>query len=118
VAECRVPENRVRVVVSSLVSSVYVRLRSLVFKLNAMLRVTDVNGLRRTVIPTPENQKVGGSTPPLATKLLVEKLCQQGIEDGIVVDDEQSYAENVVSGPPKNKFRASLLWRAIVKTCG
>ena len=37
-AECRVRKTRVRVVVSSLVSSVYVRLRSLVFKLTGPCR--------------------------------------------------------------------------------
>jgi hypothetical protein len=31
---------------------------------NAAMQVTDVNGIRRTVIQTPENRKVGGSTPP------------------------------------------------------
>jgi hypothetical protein len=33
-----------------------------------------------------------------------------GIEDGVVVYDEQAYAENVLVREPKNKFRASLLW--------
>ena len=67
VAECRVPENRVRLVVSSLVSSVYVHPRSSAFTMNVAVQVADVNGIRRTVIQTPENRKVGGSTPPLAT---------------------------------------------------
>jgi hypothetical protein len=62
VAECRVPENRVRVVVSSLVSSVYVHLRSSVFTINVAVQVADVNGIRRTVIQTPENREVGTST--------------------------------------------------------
>src|SRR5947209_18799239 len=45
-----------------------VRLRSSAFsrvRFNAAMQVTDVNGIRRTVIQTPENRKVGGSTPPL-----------------------------------------------------
>jgi hypothetical protein len=53
-----------RGVVSSLVSSVYVRLRSSVFKIVVAVQVADVNGIQRTIIPTPENQKVGGSTMP------------------------------------------------------
>jgi hypothetical protein len=32
---------------------------------NAAMQVADVNGIRRTIILTPENRKVGGSTPPL-----------------------------------------------------
>ena len=67
VAEDRVRESRVPVVVSSLVSSVYVHLSSSASKVNAAVQVADVNGIRRTIIPTPENRKVGGSTPPLAT---------------------------------------------------
>jgi hypothetical protein len=59
--------SRGAVVVSSLVSSVYVRLRSLVFKSMQAMQVTDVNGIRRTIIPSPENRKVDGSTPSLAT---------------------------------------------------
>ena len=46
--------------VSSLVSSVYVRLRSSAFKSNVATQATNVNGIRRTVIPTPENRKVAG----------------------------------------------------------
>ena len=48
-----------------------IRLRSPAFisvQINVAGQVADVNGLRRTVIPTPENRKVGGSTPPLATR--------------------------------------------------
>jgi hypothetical protein len=69
--------SRGAVVVSSLVSSVYVRLRSLVFgsafigiRISAAMQVTDVNGIRRTINPTFENRKVGGSTlvwPPPVT---------------------------------------------------
>ena len=46
----------------TLVSSVYVRLRSLVFGLNAAMQVADVNGIRRTIIQTSEKRTVGGST--------------------------------------------------------
>jgi len=60
-------------VVSSLVSFVYVRLRSCGIQINAVAQVVNVNGTRRTVIPTPENRKVGGSTPPLATTSEVGK---------------------------------------------
>ena len=67
VADCCVPENRVRLVVSSLVSSVYVHPRSPAFTINVAVQVADVHGIRRTVIHTPENRKVGGSTPFLAT---------------------------------------------------
>ena len=35
-------------------------------QIDLLAQITDVNGLRRTVIPTPENRKVSGSTPPLA----------------------------------------------------
>jgi hypothetical protein len=59
--ECRVCESRVPVVVSSLVSSVYVRLRLSAFKINVAVQVADVNGIRRTIIQTSENRKVGGS---------------------------------------------------------
>ena len=47
-----------------------IRLRSPTFigvRIHAAMQVADVNGIQRTVIPTPENRKVGGSTPPLAT---------------------------------------------------
>jgi hypothetical protein len=40
----------------------------------------------------------------------VREFYWRGIEDGIVVYDEQAYAENVLVRVPKNKFRASLLW--------
>ena len=40
----------------------------------------------------------------------VREFYWRGTEDGIVVYDEQAYAENVVVRAPKNKFRASLLW--------
>jgi hypothetical protein len=63
VAECRVPENSVRVVVSSLVSSVYVRPRSSASTINVAVQVADVNGIRRTTLPTPENRKVDSATP-------------------------------------------------------
>jgi hypothetical protein len=32
-----------------------------------MVQVANVNGTQRTIIPTSENRKVGGSTPPQAT---------------------------------------------------
>ena len=38
-------------------------------QINLATQVVNVNDIRRTVIPTPENRKVGGSTPPLATTL-------------------------------------------------
>jgi hypothetical protein len=47
-----------------------IRLHSSTFidiRINTAMQVADVNGLQRTTIPTPENRKVGGSTPPLAT---------------------------------------------------
>jgi hypothetical protein len=37
------------------------------------MQVANVYGIRRTVILTPENRKVGGSTPPLATTSEVGK---------------------------------------------
>ena len=40
--------------VSSLVSSVYVRLRSLVFKINSTMQVTNVSDIRRIIIQTSE----------------------------------------------------------------
>ncbi len=40
----------------------------------------------------------------------VREFYWRGIEDGVVVYDEQTYAENVLVRAPKNKFRASLLW--------
>ena len=46
-----------------------IRLRSPKFngiRIDTATQVTDVNGVRRTVIPTSENWKVGGSTPSLA----------------------------------------------------
>jgi len=43
------------------VSSIYVRLSSLVFRLGLLTQLADVNGIPRTVIPTPENRKVDGS---------------------------------------------------------
>jgi hypothetical protein len=47
-----------------------IRLRSSKFigiRINTTVQVADVNGIRRTIIPTPENRKVGGSTAPLFT---------------------------------------------------
>jgi hypothetical protein len=44
-----------------------IRLRSSKFigiRINTTVQVTNVNGTRRTIIPTPENRKVGGSTRP------------------------------------------------------
>ena len=46
-----------------------IRLRSPTFigiQINAAMQVTDVNDIRRTVIPTPENRKVDDSALPLA----------------------------------------------------
>jgi hypothetical protein len=40
----------------------------------------------------------------------VREFYWRGIEDGVVVYDEQAYAEDVLARAPKNKFRASLLW--------
>ncbi|MCA1704465.1 MAG: hypothetical protein LC808_14880 [Actinobacteria bacterium] len=40
----------------------------------------------------------------------VREFYWRGIEAGVVVYDEQAYAENVLVRAPKNKFRASLLW--------
>jgi hypothetical protein len=40
----------------------------------------------------------------------VREFYWRGIADGVVVYDEQAYAENVMVRAPKNKFRASLLW--------
>ena len=40
----------------------------------------------------------------------VREFYWRGIEDGVVVYDEQAYADNVLVSAPKNKFRASLLW--------
>jgi hypothetical protein len=56
-----------------LVSSVYVRLRSPTFigvQINATAQVANVDAIRRTIIPRPENRKVDGSTPLLATPLM------------------------------------------------
>ena len=36
-------------------------------RINAEMQVADVSVFQRTTIPTTENRKVGGSTPPLAT---------------------------------------------------
>jgi hypothetical protein len=36
-------------------------------RFNATTQVANVSDARRTIIPTPENRKVGGSIPPLAT---------------------------------------------------
>lgn len=40
----------------------------------------------------------------------VHEFYWRGIEDGVMVYDEQVYAEKVLARAPKNKFRASLLW--------
>ena len=40
----------------------------------------------------------------------VREFYWRGIEDGVVVYDEQAYADNALVRAPKNKFRASLLW--------
>src|SRR5947209_18483120 len=47
-----------------------IRVRSSMFigiQIDAAMQVTNVSVIPRTIIPTPENRKVGGSTPPLAT---------------------------------------------------
>jgi hypothetical protein len=54
VAECRVRQSRVRVVVSS----VYVRLRSSAFEIDAAVQVADVNGIQRTIIQISDNWKL------------------------------------------------------------
>jgi hypothetical protein len=43
-----------------------IRMRSSTFfgiQINAAIQVTDVSVTRRTIIPSPETRKVGGSTP-------------------------------------------------------
>ena len=48
-----------------------IRLRSSAFshvRFNAAMQVTDVNGIRRTIIQTSENRKVGGSTKASAVR--------------------------------------------------
>jgi hypothetical protein len=40
----------------------------------------------------------------------VHEFYWRGIVDGVMVYDEQAYAENVLARAPQNKFRASLLW--------
>jgi len=40
----------------------------------------------------------------------VHQFYWRGIKDGVIVYDEQAYAENVLVRASKNKFRASLLW--------
>jgi hypothetical protein len=47
-----------------------IRLRSSTFfdiRINTAMQVTNVTIIRGTIISSPENRKVGGSTPPLAT---------------------------------------------------
>ena len=57
-----------------------IRLRSPTFigiRLNAAMQVADVNGIRRTVIPSPENRKVGGSsTVRLLSRISEHALCR------------------------------------------
>jgi hypothetical protein len=55
-----------------------IRLRSPTFigvRINAAMQVADVNGIPRTIIQTPENRKVGGSStllaPPLSAQMFV-----------------------------------------------
>ena len=53
-----------------------IRLRSSGFigvQIDVLAQIADVNSIRRTVIPTPENRKVGGSTPPLPLYLTCAK---------------------------------------------
>jgi hypothetical protein len=62
-----------------------IRLRSPKFigvRINAATQVTDVNGIRRTIIQTSENRKVGGSTPPLATPLAATLACDVPCSQG------------------------------------
>jgi hypothetical protein len=61
-----------------------IRLRSPTFigvRSNVAMQVADVNGIWRTIIPSPENRKVGGSPPPLATTPQVEWLQQRSCQD-------------------------------------
>src|SRR5918998_3616493 len=70
---CRIPIQRAKVSTrqrspGGLIIGL-IRLRSPTFigvRSNAAMQVADVNGIRRTIILTSENRKVGGSTPPLA----------------------------------------------------
>jgi hypothetical protein len=60
------------------VSSVYVHLRSSASKSNVAVQVADVDGIQRTNVLTPENRKVGGSTPPWPPRFIargVGSLC-------------------------------------------
>jgi hypothetical protein len=53
-----------------------IRLRSSAFsgvRISAAMQVTDAGGAWQTRILSPENRKVGGSTPPLATVSDVHK---------------------------------------------
>jgi hypothetical protein len=45
------------------VSSVYVSPTFIGIQINAAMQVADVNSVQRTIIPSPENRKVQGSTP-------------------------------------------------------
>lgn len=40
----------------------------------------------------------------------VREFYWRGIENGVMVYDEQGYADNVLAKAPKNRFRASLVW--------
>jgi hypothetical protein len=44
-----------------------VRLHLSTFGIHAVTQVANVNSVQQTVIPTPENRKVGGSTRTLVT---------------------------------------------------
>jgi hypothetical protein len=46
------------------------------------MQVADVNGIRRTIIPSPENRKVGGSTPPLSPPLAGALVCHVSRGEG------------------------------------
>ena len=62
-AQAHVRESRVR---RGLIFGL-IRLRSSTFidiRINTAMQVTDVNGIRRTIIPSPENRKVGGRSDP------------------------------------------------------
>ena len=58
------------IVVSSLVSSIYVRLRSSAFIFDVAVQVADVNGIQRTIIPSSENREVDDSTLLLAATFM------------------------------------------------
>jgi hypothetical protein len=46
----------------------------IVIRIYASMQVANVNGIRRTVIPTPDNRKVGGSPPPRGPRIMGMKV--------------------------------------------